>query len=1015
MKKISIVLMLILGLVLGASAQKNGLKKRPLMNINLASGQIVYRNNCITQCANCDSAKGPDKSTIFEYSINLPPQFEYTWFYGEGNAKSTGRTGRYQYCSPGNKSVKVVFQDVTSGVKDSVLTTIKIGQLANYSIKQPKPDTTVCLGQKVLLDPFKTIPKQANVGLVRWYPDGQTTDQITADKTGCYTAKIFSNDGSGCYVEAKIQVNMCGESDPNRNLNKFFPTIDFGSGVRIKYTGDAINGLVEPSPINVPQGVAKMTDGTKGLIFFTDGVHVYSRYGKEINYGPLLNGDINNSQGVSIVPKPSCKGCQSDYFIFTLSKNPTTGENQLYYSLVDMSIVKINTPATSTQDTIRGGVSPTIRNILVGPVPTTQRIFATTGGTDFYWLFAQDANSNIIRKYKVTSAGISAPIVSGEGTAVASTSAGTTSRSISGTKLAITIPATGGSNNKLDLFGLNTGTGKDSLLTTIDLGPAPPTLYGVEFSPDEKKLYLSFTGDGTVSNKSKIVQYDITYFNKDSILKYQKVIYQTTGKIGALQLDAAYQTVINVAIQDSAYLSAIINPNNSFTTDPNKISVEYRSKIIPFPSSSTITTQLGLPPSIPSPPSSSSLPTIKMVCEGTKFKFTLDKNLCDPIKNEVIKWKAYKSKINPLPDLTGTIVPLDKTQLMFQNPNTQEFVVDFPEGPNEYYTITAEITNKCVKDYLLDAQQFLIQVIKPFKLENVEKILPTVSTANCTITHLLSPTQIPPQSTISYEWNTGAKTKDLLVNNPGGEFTLTIKDTTGCSNTQKAKVTFFPQKELLQKPEWLICMDEPNPRLSLEVLPLANAINYNWSAISFVDNGNTVPAGTILSTDLTKNKIEVGKDGGYQLIAKDLLGCEVSEKYNIPDKCKPLIIAPTVFNPKKLSSDGSPNKFYPLWNWPFKDIIGTQIPNSNRNYLKTRSKILAFRVFNHWGQLIYQKEFDPSTFNLDASFDIKTYGWDGTYNGTLVPQDTYAWIVEYESIDFPRGKESKSGAVLIVY
>lgn len=1021
MKKILLVLWFFFGLVLVTMGQKKSLKKGSFFNRNLAAGQIVSRNNCITQCANCDSARGPDQSTIFEYSINLPPQFKYTWSYGEGNARSSGRTGRYQYCTPGTKQVKVVFQDTTavSGTRDSVSTTIKIGQLANYSIKLPKPDTTICLGQKVLLDPFKTIAKQANVGMVRWFPDGQMTDQITVEKTGCYTAKIFSNDTSGCYVEAKIQVNICGESDPDRNLNRFSEAWDFGTGVRVRFAGSPTSATVETSPISVPQGVAKMSDGTKSLIFYTDGVKVFSRFGDDITYGANLNGDITNSQGVSIVPKPSCKGCQSDYYVFTLSKDPISGENKLYYSLVDMSIVKIKPPGLTARDTVRGGV--TIRNQLVGPVPTTQRIYATFGGEDYYWLVAQDANSNVIRKYKVTSAGISAPIKSNEGTPVSASSSGNTRISVSGTKMAVTIPATAGSNNKIDLFGYNALTGKDSLLVTVDLGPAPPTIYGVEFSPDERKLYVSFTGDGTAANKSKIVQYDITYFNKDSILKYQHKLYETVGKIGALQLDPVYQSVIFVAIQDSTYLSAIVNPNNKFTTDPTKISVEYRSQLLPFPSfpTSTITSELGLPPSIPSPPTPNSLPTISMECVGTKFKFKLDKNLCDPIKNEQIRWVAYKSRISRIPDMSGTIVPLDKTQIVSQNPNTQEFEVDFPAGPNEYYTITAEITNRCVTNFMLDAQEFLVQVIKPFKLENVEKIVPTVSTINCTLNHLLTPTQVPPQSTITYEWNTGATTKDLLVNNPGGEFTLTISDTTGCSATQKAKVTFFPQKELLQKPDWIICMDDPTPRLALEVLPLANAISYNWSAVSYVESGVTVPAGVILSTDVTKNKIEVGKDGGYKLIAKDFLGCEVSENYNIPDKCKPLIIAPTVFNPKKISSDGSTNKFYPLWNWPIKDFLAasTPIPNSVpfRSYQKTRSKILSFKVFNRWGQLIFQRAFDPASFNLDATFDIKSYGWDGTYNGELVPQDTYAWTVEYESIDFPNGKESKSGAVLIVY
>jgi gliding motility-associated-like protein len=44
-------------------------------------------------------------------------------------------------------------------------------------------------------------------------------------------------------------------------------------------------------------------------------------------------------------------------------------------------------------------------------------------------------------------------------------------------------------------------------------------------------------------------------------------------------------------------------------------------------------------------------------------------------------------------------------------------------------------------------------------------------------------------------------------------------------------------------------------------------------------------------------------------------------------------------------------------------------------------EITYFRVFNRWGELIYQTN----------SFDG---GWDGTYKGQLQPCDTYVWIFE---------------------
>ena len=80
-----------------------------------------------------------------------------------------------------------------------------------------------------------------------------------------------------------------------------------------------------------------------------------------------------------------------------------------------------------------------------------------------------------------------------------------------------------------------------------------------------------------------------------------------------------------------------------------------------------------------------------------------------------------------------------------QASDAQEFVVDFEES--DVYTITASVSNKCVTNYLLDGQEFKIQVLKPFKLDNVEKLLPTISTSSCTLTHDLKPSKLPPQST----------------------------------------------------------------------------------------------------------------------------------------------------------------------------------------------------------------------------------------------------------------------------
>lgn len=49
--------------------------------------------------------------------------------------------------------------------------------------------------------------------------------------------------------------------------------------------------------------------------------------------------------------------------------------------------------------------------------------------------------------------------------------------------------------------------------------------------------------------------------------------------------------------------------------------------------------------------------------------------------------------------------------------------------------------------------------------------------------------------------------------------------------------------------------------------------------------------------------------------------------------------------------------------------------------LQTSTKIVQFKIYNRWGQLMYS--------------DATNYSWDGTYMGVLQPQDYYIYVFEY--------------------
>ena len=90
-----------------------------------------------------------------------------------------------------------------------------------------------------------------------------------------------------------------------------------------------------------------------------------------------------------------------------------------------------------------------------------------------------------------------------------------------------------------------------------------------------------------------------------------------------------------------------------------------------------------------------------------------------------------------------------------------------------------------------------------------------------------------------------------------------------------------------------------------------------------------------------------------------------------------------------------PNVFSPngdLVN-PFFNVVID--PNAFDNEVE----VTTFKVYNRWGELLYDNE-------------SPTQGWNGIYNGELVPPDVYAYFIEV-SID-GCDSISKKGSVTVI-
>ncbi len=151
----------------------------------------------------------------------------------------------------------------------------------------------------------------------------------------------------------------------------------------------------------------------------------------------------------------------------------------------------------------------------------------------------------------------------------------------------------------------------------------------------------------------------------------------------------------------------------------------------------------------------------------------------------------------------------------------------------------------------------------------------------------------------------------------------------------------------------------------------------NPQSLRWIIDGQEIDDTPNPSVSVDKETIEVS------LVVTDSRGCEVERKrtIDIPDLDKGNIIYPNVFSP----NGDQKNDFF---NVKFDDTAFPSAPI-----------ISVFRVYNRWGQLIYDNE-DPDN------------GWNGQYNGEEAPSDVYAYYIELD-IEGCASK-SKKGNVTIV-
>ena len=244
--------------------------------------------------------------------------------------------------------------------------------------------------------------------------------------------------------------------------------LDFTSGNPVPLTDGQMDTWEGCSTISTPNG---------NLLLYTDGETVWNRDHNVMPNGTGLMGSFSSSQSAIIVPYP---GTIDKLFIFTVDQfasTPPGGANGIRYSLVDFGL-----------DGGLGDIVPSEKNIeILAPVCEKVTAVNHSNGLDI-WVVVNKFGTDSFYAYLVSTTGISnTPVISSAGDVVTDVSSqGYMKISPDGTKLA----RANGTGNSIEIFDFDASTGIVSNVLK-GKGFGLRKMYGVEFSPDSKKLYVN--------------------------------------------------------------------------------------------------------------------------------------------------------------------------------------------------------------------------------------------------------------------------------------------------------------------------------------------------------------------------------------------------------------------------------------------------------------------------------------------------------------------------------------------
>ncbi|MCB9335866.1 MAG: hypothetical protein H6586_06940 [Flavobacteriales bacterium] len=291
-----------------------------------------------------------------------------------------------------------------------------------------------------------------------------------------------------------LLVMLTGNAQKQGNIWYFGENqgLDFSSGSPVSIAGGQMVGNPQQQGDYLySEGGAVISDSSGSLLFYTNGEKVWNRNHQIMPNGSNLMGFYSSTHPAFIVPQPNS---DSLFYIFTTDGLERYLEDGLRYSKVDMCL-----------DNGNGDVILAEKNILLLDT-VSEKLCAIphSNGTDV-WLIAHKFFSDAFYSYQITPTGITNIVITNIGSVHIGSltyqngcggAIGQMKASPDGNRIGLVFsnvtPAVA------ELFNFNPSNG--TLSNAISLN-TENNVYGIEFSPDNSKLYIT--------NTSGIHQFDL--------------------------------------------------------------------------------------------------------------------------------------------------------------------------------------------------------------------------------------------------------------------------------------------------------------------------------------------------------------------------------------------------------------------------------------------------------------------------------------------------------------------------